>query len=309
MVLPNNMATDVEAILQRIPQWTGRSDLQVSRLSGGITNENYRIEVGGKRFVLRVGGAHTELLGIDRRHEWAANRAAAAAGLAPQALYFVEPEGYLLTRFIDGAGITPEAMRQPEGIQQAASVLQRIHNLAPFPGSFSPFAAVADYQRLAEAHGETRWPEDFGWLVAQMQAIQAAFERDLAFPAPCHNDLLNENFLRENGTGRLVVLDWEYAGMGDPYFDLANLAAQHGFDDAQDDLLLEAYFGGVTSHRLAHLKLMRCMSDFREAMWGRLQARISSLAFDFTGYAATYFDRLRAGLHDPRRTDWLNTLT
>jgi thiamine kinase-like enzyme len=303
------MAVDIDAILQRIPQWHGRGDLQVSRLSGGITNDNYRIDVGGKRFVLRVGGANTELLSIDRRHEWAANRAAAAAGLAPEVLHFVEPEGYLLTRFIDGAPIPPAAMRQPAAIEETAKVLQRIHNLPPFPGAFSPFQVIAVYQRLAEARGEDQWPEDYAWLLEQLQAIHAAFERDLSFPAPCHNDLLNQNFLRENGTGRVVVLDWEYAGMGDPYFDLANLAAQHSFDDAQEAQLLEAYFGAVTGRRLAHLKLMRCLSDFREAMWGRLQARVSSLDFDFRGYAASYFDRLRAGLHDPRRPDWLNTLS
>src|SRR5258707_1296332 len=95
------MSSTIEELLQRIPQWQGRTDLEVLPLSGGITNKNYRIEVGGKRFVLRVGGANTELLGIDRRNERAANIAAAAARLAPDVLYFIEPEGYLLTRFIE----------------------------------------------------------------------------------------------------------------------------------------------------------------------------------------------------------------
>jgi len=302
------MRTAVDDILQRIPQWHGRTDLQVSPLSGGMTNQNYRIDVGGKSFVLRLGGANTELLGIDRQHERAANHAAAAAGLAPEVLYFIEPEGYLLTRFIDAQPITPGEMRQPATIQQAARILQRIHALPPFLGAFSPFRVVDDYHQLAEARGVSGWPEDFAWLLERGRAVEAAFSRDPGFPVPCHNDLLNENFLRETGTGRVVVLDWEYAGMGDSYFDLANLAAQHRFDDEQDALLVSAYFGAVTPRRLARFKLMRGMSDFREAMWGMLQTGLSALDFDFRGYAATYFERLRAGFHDPRVDDWLHSL-
>ena len=302
------MTSPIDDILQRIPQWHGRTDLQVSPLSGGITNRNFRIEVGGKRFVLRVGGNNTELLGIDRRNERAASAAAAAAGLAPDVLYFIEPEGYILARFIDGKAITPDEMRQPDTIREVARILQRIHGLPPIPGAFSPFQVVDDYHGLAAAHGVETWPADYTWLLERMRAVAEAFGRDPAFPAPCHNDLLNENFLREAETGRMVVLDWEYAGMGDSYFDLANVAAQHRFDEAQDELLVQCYFGALTPRRLGRFKLMKCMSDFREAMWGMLQTGISRLEFDFRGYAATYFERLRAGFSDPRVDEWLATL-
>ena len=299
----------VDGILQRIPQWRGRTDLQVSPLSGGITNQNYRIDLGDKSFVLRLGGADTELLGIDRHNERAANAAAAAAGLAPEVLYFIEPEGYLLTRFVSGRPISPDEMRQAGTVHEMATILQRIHALPPIPGAFSPFRVVDDYHELAIAHGISNWPGDFAWLLEQMRTLESAFGHAAAFPVPCHNDLLNENFLREAATGRVCVLDWEYAGMGDSYFDLANLAAQHRFGDEQDETLLSAYFGADTPRRHARFKLMKIMSNFREAMWGMLQSGISSLDFDFRGYAATYFERLRAGFHDPRVGDWLATLT
>jgi thiamine kinase-like enzyme len=303
------MSISIDAALQRVPQWRGRTDLKTTRLSGGITNQNYRIDVGGKSFVLRMSGANTELLGIDRQYERAATATAAAAGLAPEVLYFIEPEGYLLTRFIEGRPITPDETRHPETIREVAKILQRIHALSPIPGSFSAFRVVDDYHRLAEEHRVTGWPEDFDWLLERMRAVETAFARDPGFPVPCHNDLLNENFLRETATGRIRVLDWEYAGMGDSYFDLANLAAQHRFSDEQDNLLLQATFGQATPRRLARFKLMKCMSDFREAMWGMLQSGISSLEFDFRGYAGTYFERLRAGFHDPRLDAWLSVLT
>ena len=303
---------DLNRVLARIAPWQGRTDLVTRPLSGGITNENVRVDVGDAEarhsFVLRLAGANTELLGINRQHEHAAAKAAAAAGLAPEVVYFIEPEGYLLTRFITGAPVPPEEMRQPETLRVIGSLLQRIHALPPIPGAFSPFRVVEDYRALAEAHGVTGWPEDFAALLDQMRTVERAFQREAAFPCPCHNDLLNENFLRETGTGRIYVLDWEYAGMGDSYFDLANFAAHHRLNDEQDVLLLQAYFGQVTPKRLARLKLMKGMSDFREAMWGMLQIGISTLDFDFRGYANTYFERLRAGFNDPRVGEWLAVL-
>jgi len=303
------MLPDLSDLLSRVVPWRGRTDITASPLSGGITNRNYRIDVGGYSFVMRVTGANTDLLGIDRHHERAAATAAAAAGLAPQVVYFLEPEGYLITRFISGQPVTPDEMRQPATIAQIAQFLQRIHALPPIPSSFSAFRVVEDYHRLALEHGVSPWPDDFDALLARMHAVEAAISREAAFPCPCHNDLLNENFLREAATGRIFVLDWEYAGMGDSYFDLANLAAQHRFGDGQDTELLAAYFGEVTPRRLARLKLMKCMSDFREAMWGMVQRGISTLDFDFRAYALTYFDRLRQGFSDPRVDEWLRLLS
>jgi thiamine kinase-like enzyme len=302
------MPLSLSDALARVVPWRDRTDIQTSPLSGGITNRNYRVDVGGHSFVLRLSGANTEMLGIDRRHERAATTVAAAAGLAPEVVYFIEPEGYLITRFVAGKPIAPDEMRQPDTIAVVAKILQRIHALPPIPGSFSPFRVVDDYRWLAGERGVTGWPEDFDWLLDRMRAVEAAFAFEPAFPCPCHNDLMTENFLRESATGRIYVLDWEYAGMGDSYFDLANLAAQHRFAAEHDSLLLQAYFGEATPQRLARLKLMKCMSDFREAMWGMLQSGISSLDFDFRGYAATYFDRLGAGFNDPRVGNWLALL-
>lgn len=303
------MPLSITESIARVPQWRDRTDVKASSLSGGITNWNYRVDVGGASFVLRLSGANTELLGIDRNHERAATLTAAAAGLAPKVVHFIEPEGYLITRFVAGQPITPNEMRQPETIKQLALILQRVHALPPIPGAFSPFRVVEDYRRLAGERGVAGYPDDFDWLLERMRAVEAAFARDPAFPCPCHNDLLNENFLRQAETGRICVLDWEYAGMGDSYFDLANLAAQNRFANEQDSLLLEAYFGDATPRRLARFKLMKCMSDFREAMWGMLQIGISSLDFDFRGYAATYFERLRAGFNDSHVPDWLSILS
>ena len=121
---------------------------------------------------------------------------------------------------------------------------------------------------------------------------------------PAHNDLLPANFLRDGD--RMQLIDWEYAGMGDRWFDLGNFAVNNELEDDQEAQLLEAYFGEpADARRLATLKLFRFMSDFREAMWGVVQAGVSELDFDFRDYAQKHFDRLENARSDPRFEGWI----
>lgn len=282
-------------ILGRVPLWQGRNDLVVTFLSGGITNQNYRVDTGGESFVLRLNGARTELLGIDRRNEYAAHVAAASIWIAPEVITLIEPEGYLVTRFIRAREITPAEMREPQMIRRVADVLKRVHTLPALRGIFSPFQVVRDYDRIAREHGVTTFPSNYGWLRERMDDIEHAVARDPITAVPCHNDLLNGNFLLDEQG--IHILDWEYAGMGDPFFDLANFSAHHELDEVGDHILLESYLGDVTQQYLARLQLMKAMSDFREAMWGILQQGISQLDFDFRGYASQFFDRLTTRLN------------
>ncbi|MFQ5812456.1 MAG: phosphotransferase [Anaerolineae bacterium] len=288
-------------MIARVPHWAGAADLRTSLLAGGITNQNYRVEVGGETFVLRISGANTELLGINREHEHAAHAAAAELGIAPEVIYFIQPEGYLVTRFVSGRPLPPEEIRRPDNIRRVVMTLQQIHRLPPIPVTFSPFRTVEKYAETARRYGVT-FPDNFDWLIARMGDIETAFSKHPFTPRLCHNDLLNENFLDD---GRIRVLDWEYAGMGDVFFDLANFAVHHDFSDEQERFLLECYFSEATPARLARLKLMKIMSDFREAMWGMVQIGISTLDFDFRGYADKHFDRMTRNLQDPGCAQWL----
>src|ERR1051325_10440868 len=114
------MALTVNEVIARVPMWANAQEIQVSPLDGGITNHNYRVNVGGKSFQLRIAGENTELLGINREHEYKANLIAGELEIAPEVVYFIEPEGYLVTRFIDGRPILPEEIRQPENLQRVA---------------------------------------------------------------------------------------------------------------------------------------------------------------------------------------------
>jgi thiamine kinase-like enzyme len=299
------MPLTLEQAVARVPGWAGRTDMKIAPLGGGITNSNFWIEVDSEAFVLRIAGINTELLGINREHEYAANLAAGRLGIGPEVVYFIQPEGYLVTRFIAGRRVEPAEMRQTETIRMAAEALRQIHDLPPIPGEFWVPHIVTAYSQIARQYA-VPFPENFPWLLERLAQAEAALTARPFVNKPCHNDLLNENFLFDQ---RLRILDWEYAGMGDPFFDLANLSVNHDFTDDQDRCLLESYFGEVTPERWARLKITRILSDYREAMWGLVQSGISKLDFDFRDYADRHFRRLTGNLQDPRWENWIKEIS
>jgi thiamine kinase-like enzyme len=277
---------DAGQLAERI--WPGKH-ATIEPLGGGITNRNFKVQVGGREFVLRVGGKDTELLGIDRAAEHVASRVAAELGLAPEVVAFVEPEGYLVTRYVDG-----EVGKVDVG--WVGEALRRLHDGPALPGRFDSFRVIEEYRATAHKHG-VFVPDAYGRSKGIADEIE---RRRFGAPIrPCHNDLLNANFI---GDGlRTWLVDWEYAGMGDPFFDLGNFAVNHELDESGERALLAAY--GSNDRRA--LVLMRFMSDFREAMWGVVQLAISELDFDFAAYAAEHFERLARTAAEPRFLDAL----
>ena len=278
--------------MQKVPDLAGR-DLTLTALSGGITNRNFRVDAAGttERWVIRLAGNDTHLLGISREVEHAATVAAAGVGVGPEVTAFIRPEGYLVTRFIVGSPVTDEAVHRPETLRRVADSLRRIHDGPAIPGLFVPLRIADAYRALAIERG-VRIPPEYELAAAIGRRIELAFLSNPLELRPCHNDLLNANFIDDGA--RIRIIDWEYAGMGDPFFDLGNFSINHELTPDEDELLLAAYDGDVRPASLARLTLMRVVSDFREAMWGVLQQGISSLDVDFVAYAASSFDRLLA---------------
>ncbi|MBT3390212.1 MAG: phosphotransferase family protein [Chloroflexi bacterium] len=299
------MTLTIEKAIARIPQWSNASDIKTSPLTGGITNENFRIEVNGDVFVLRIPGVDTELLGIVRPTECAVSQAAGEIGIGPEVFYIIEPEGYLVTRFIEGRQLLPDEIGQPQNINRVADAIRRVHNMAPILETFSPFRVVEDSTEIARRF-KVLFPDNFGWLIEQMNAAETALLKSPFTPKICHNDLLNANFLDD---GQIRILDWEYAGMGDPAFDLANFSTHHEFTNDQDRWLLECYFGEVTAENWARIKLLKVISDFREAMWAMVQIGISKLDFNFRNYADTFFARTTQGMQNAMWQQWLKDVS
>jgi thiamine kinase-like enzyme len=270
-----------EQLAERV--WPGQ-DVSIEPLGGGITNRNFRVEVEGQELVLRIGGRDTELLGIDRAAEHTASCVAAELGLGPEVVAFVEPEGYLVTRYVDGEVGKVD-------VDRVGVALRRLHDGPVLPGRFDSFRVVEAYRATAHAHGVA---VPSAYVRAKEIADQVERRRSGASFRPCHNDLLSANFIDDGA--RLWLVDWEYAGMGDPFFDLGNFAVNNELAEQGEAELLAAY-GSDDGDALV---LMRFMSDFREAMWGIVQLAISELDFDFGAYAEEHFERLARTAAEPR---------
>jgi thiamine kinase-like enzyme len=274
----------VEEMVERV--WPGRR-AQIDVLGGGITNHNFKVTLDDGAYVLRIGGRDTELLGIDRRVEHEASLAAAAVGVGPDVVAFVEPEGYLVTRYIEGVVVSAESIRAPEPLRRVAMSLRAVHAGPPIPARFDSFRVVEAYAATAATHG-IAVPAAFGRARELAARIEQA--RGAVPERPCHNDLLTANFIDDGR--RIRIVDWEYAGMGDVFFDLANFTVNNGLSGDESEELLRAYFGELRREDRRALTLMGFMSDFREAMWGVVQQALSDLDFDFRAYADEHFERL-----------------
>jgi thiamine kinase-like enzyme len=306
------VALTLEQALARVPFFASAKDVKTKPLLGGITNLNFKVEADGLAYVLRITGADTDLLGIRRNVEYAANLAAGRLGVAPEVMYFIEPEGYLVTRFINGKKIPPAEIILPENVRRVARKLRVFHKNAPeLPGEFNVFRRIEMLGEVSRQHN-CQFPADFDWIMTKVNEVEQTLLKDPYIPTPCHDDLLNLNFLDENvpgEIGEMRLLDWEYAGMGDIFFDLGNFCHHHRLDDELIRLFLQEYFGEVTNKNFAHLKLMEPMSEIHEAMWGTTQSGISKLEEDFHGYANLWFGRAREHMTDPRWGSWLKCVT
>ena len=302
---PEFTIPELTEVVARLAALLGPREGTVVQLEGGITNRNFRVNFGGTDYVVRLPGKRTQLLGIDREAECIANKAAAELGIAPRVAALLEKPSCLVTAFISGREMNAEQLREPEAIAEVAHDLRELHDSGTeLPSRFDSFRLVEQYAETGRANGSEP-PDGYDEALAAAHTIEAAVrDRPGHEPVPAHNDLLPANFLRDSG--RMQLIDWEYAGMGDRWFDLGNFAVNNELDDEQEDQLLEAYFGEpANDSRRANLKLFRFMSDFREGMWGVVQAGVSELDFDFREYAQKHFDRLAAARNDPRFKGWI----
>jgi thiamine kinase-like enzyme len=287
---------ELDAIISRLEPDLGPLDGDPQPLDGGITN---RVRLGGEDLVLRVCDHGAEVLGIDRTTEEIAARRAAAEGIAPAVVAFLSDVPALVTRWLPGGGLTPEEVRSPSVLPQVAEALRRLHASPALPSPFAVFRLVERQRELAAAV-----PASYDRARALARRIEAVLTGSEHVPVPCHNDLLTANFVRDGQ--RVCIVDWEYAGMNDRYFDLGNLSVNNGFGPDDDRALLELYFEEpATERRFAALALMRVISDFREAMWGAVQQVRSDLDFDYAGYAGEHFARLDRAATDPQIEEWL----
>ena len=290
-----------EDALGRVSLWRDK-DVKVSPLSGGLTNENYLVEAGGERYVMRIPGTSTELLSIDRVNEVYNARAAASTGIGPAVLEHVPQLDVMVLEFIPGPTMTRQTLQSERMVRRMAESFKRLHSSPRFLKDFDMFRLIDYYLRIVEEH-EVRIPSDYRQRLPLLAEIERAVQVGALPSVSCHNDLLCENFIDD---GRcLRVVDYELSGNNDPCFDLGNTAQEASFDEELRAILCETYFGRLDRQQLARMNLFALMSDVGWTLWGAIQAKISTLDFDFTEYYTTRWNRALNVMDSDHLEDWL----
>jgi thiamine kinase-like enzyme len=276
--------------IARLPCWQGR--VEIAPLVGGMTNRNYLVtDAGAGRFVVRIGSDIPEH-GVMRFNELAAARAAHAAGISPEVVFAAE--GVLVSRYIKSHTLTPEDVRDPRNFARIIELIRRCHHDVPrhFRGpalAFWVFQIIRNYFALLDGVPGNSLSPELSRLRSMAGTLEAAVGPITLVMG--HNDLLAANFLDDGQ--RLWLIDWDYAGLNSPLFDLANLSSNNGFDDALDQQLLRDYFGQpVDAACLRAFAAMKCASLLRETLWGGVSELRSSIDFDYPRYTRDYLQRL-----------------
>jgi thiamine kinase-like enzyme len=281
--------TTLEEILPRVEVWRGR-EVNVSELSGGLTNTNHLVEADGVRYVVRIPGASTELLAVDRTNERHNAAAASATGVSPRIVEVLEDLDVMVIEYIDGTTMSAEALRTLEQVRRIAASLRRLHAGPRFLQDFDMFRLTDFYVGVCSKR-EIRIPDGFRAHLDDVARIERTLSRRPLPTVPCHNDLLAENYIDDGR--QLWIVDFEYSGNNDPTFELGDTAQECAFDPDLRATLCEAYFGEATPALVARMALQALMADVGWTLWAAIQAEISSIDFDFWGWAEERWARAR----------------
>lgn len=260
--------------------WQG--PISIEPLGGGITNLNYHVCDAIRSFAVRLCEDKSEL-GIDRRNERVCQQAAAQAGVSPEVVHF--DDGILVTRFVEARTLTDDDLRDRRMLSRLAVVLRRLHdfreNLIGEMLYFCPFQTVRTYTANARRLG-AQLPADIDDLLEDTQRMSR--EITAFHPTLCHNDLLAANVM--DAGEKLWLVDWEYAGIGNPLFDLAGISANCRLSEELETDFLKAYCDTLSEHTRFEIRILKTVSLLREALWSVIQTVTSSIEFDYTQYAA-----------------------
>jgi len=299
------MIISIEEVIGKIKDWNDKN-VKYEPLGGGITNHNYKVIVNGEAFVVRIPGAETEIF-IDRENELNCSIEAGKTGVAPEVVYFIKPENVSVFRFINGKTLTTEEIAgSDELIKRIVGSIKIIHEKARFKKRFDPFETIRKYMNEYIEKYNAPLPNDIEWMLKVSSQIEKAMLRNKPPDVACHNDYLSENFMDDGK--KIWIIDWEYGGYGDPYFDLGDFAVEHPFSREQEELIIKEYCGEMNFEKLSRMLLYKIVSDLWWGLWAMIQSKVSRIDFDFYTYGNNRFERLRNNAKDKDFNKWIDSV-
>ena len=291
----------IEEVVAKLDDWKGK-DISIQHLSGGLTNTNYKVIVDGTPFFIRVPGEGTELLAIDRNNEYHSAKVAAQAGVGPKVLYHLPEYNVMVLEFLNGKTMSKDSLNESGMPKRMADSIKRLHAGEHLLLDFNMFRLTEYYLSLCKERN-IKIPDGYFERMKIVDEIERAMSVKPLATVPCNNDLLAENYIDDGN--QLWLIDYEYSGNNDPTFELGNTCQEMQFNDEQIAEVCAAYFGEAMPNMIARMKLNMIMSDVGWGLWAAIQAKISTIEFDFWGWAIERWGRAVEKMDSAEFEGWL----
>ncbi|MFZ0324174.1 MAG: phosphotransferase [Actinomycetes bacterium] len=270
---------------------------EVSELSGGLTNKNYRVRTDDGDYVVRVSETSAGLLAIDRARERHNTATASRSGVGAPVIDMLPDRDVLVVGFIDGRTYGAEDVRDRATIPRIAAALRTLHSGDDFEGTFDMREIRRYYLSVVLDRG-FRLPDDYLALAPRVEALEDAMRRRDEALVPCNNDLLAGNFIDDGA--KIWIIDYEYSGMNEASFELGNVASESGLDDDATALLVASYWQRESVGKVARARAWSLLARYGWTLWASIQDGASTIDFDFWTWGMAKYDSARAELHGPR---------
>ena len=291
----------IEEVVAKLDDWKGK-DISIQHLSGGLTNTNYKVTVDGTPFFIRVPGEGTELLAIDRNNEHHSARVAAQVGIGPKVLHHLPEYDVMVLEFLNGKTMSKDSLNESGMPTRMAQSIKRLHAGERLILDFNMFRLTEYYLSLCKERN-IKIPDGYFERMKIVEEIERAMAVKPLATVPCNNDLLAENYIDDGN--QLWLIDYEYSGNNDPTFELGNTCQEMQFNDEQIAEVCAAYFGEASADKIARMKLNMIMSDVGWGLWAAIQANISTIEFDFWGWAIERWGRAEQKMDSAEFSVWM----
>jgi len=292
---------DLLARLDKVGALANR--ISVEELSGGLTNHNVKVTTPDGVYVARLSSEQSSLLAIDRDAEQFNSRAAAVSGAAPQVIAYEPEQSVLVIEFVHGRTWSEPDILSPVNATRIAAACRQLHAGPRFTNEFNMLKLQPHYLQLVQERG-FRLPDRYLDFIDQTHAIAAALAVQPVPTVPCNNDLLAANFI--DAGDRLWVIDYEYSGNNDPFFEIGNIWSEATGNPDDLERLVSAYTGYSSQSLTARARLWGLMSKYGWMLWASIQDGSSELDFDFWSWGLEKYDRAVTEFDSPEFGTWLH---
>ena len=263
---------------------------------GGLTNHTYKVTMNdGAEYVVRIPGEGTEEM-IVRKDEMVSTKLACDLGVDAEVLYFGE-DGSKVTKYIKNAiTMSSETLHEQKHIEQMAEIFKKMHTCGvDTKVPFEVFEMATSYEKIIFDKNVPMF-DDYDEIKAEVMKVKAEIDSAIDVKkVPCHNDALCENWVE--GDGRMYLIDWEYAGMNDGMWDLADVSIEAGFDAEHDRKFLIAYLGKEPETiNEKHFLANKIYVDFLWTLWAK--ARVPYDGQPMEDWAVERYTRLKGFIED-----------